>query len=70
MLGWREYLNDPASARAMIAKLNPALTPDGMQFTWKALRDAHFVAGDAPDGADLGQLDPKRWQIGTRSWST
>jgi len=60
--GWREYLIDPAPAHAMIAKLNPALTPDWMDFTWKALRDGHFVAGDAPNGADLGQLDPKRWQ--------
>ncbi|HWF38706.1 MAG TPA: ABC transporter substrate-binding protein [Candidatus Acidoferrales bacterium] len=60
--GWREYLIDPAPAHAMIAKLNPALTPDWMEFTWKALRDGHFVAGDAPNGADLGQFDPKRWR--------
>ena len=60
--GWREYLNDPAAAHAMISKLNPALTPDWMQFSWRALRDGHFVAGDDPSGAQLGQMDPKRWQ--------
>jgi NitT/TauT family transport system substrate-binding protein len=60
--GWREYLNDPGPAHAAISKLNPALTPDWMQFSWKALRDGHFVAGDDPSGAQIGQMDPKRWQ--------
>jgi NitT/TauT family transport system substrate-binding protein len=59
--GWSEYLNDPAAANAAIAKLNPALSPDWMQFTWQALRDGHFVAGDDPSGAQLGQMDPERW---------
>jgi len=59
--GWKEYLNDPAVAHAMIAKLNPALNPEWMQFTWQQLRDGHFVRGDDPSGAQLGQMDPKRW---------
>jgi NitT/TauT family transport system substrate-binding protein len=59
--GWKEYLNDPSPAHAMIAKLNPALNPEWMQFTWQQLRDGHFVAGDDPSGAQLGQMDPKRW---------
>ncbi|MBZ5644503.1 MAG: ABC transporter substrate-binding protein [Acidobacteriia bacterium] len=59
--GWRDYLNDPAAAHAAIAKLNPALNPEWMQFTWQKLRDGHFVAGDDPSGAQFGQMDPKRW---------
>jgi NitT/TauT family transport system substrate-binding protein len=59
--GWRDYLNDPSAAHATIAKLNPALSPDWMQFTWQALRDGHFVAGEDPSGTQLGQMDPKRW---------
>ena len=59
--GWRDYLNDPAAANAAIAKLNPALNPDWMQFTWKTLRDGHFVAGDDPSGAQLGQMNEERW---------
>jgi NitT/TauT family transport system substrate-binding protein len=59
--GWRDYLNDPAAANAEIAKLNPALNPEWMQYTWQQLRDGHFVAGDDPSGAELGQMDPKRW---------
>ena len=59
--GWSDYLNDPAAANAAIAKLNPALSPDWMQFSWQALRDGHFVAGDDPSGAQLGRMDPERW---------
>jgi hypothetical protein len=25
------------------------------------LRDGHFVAGEDPSGAQIGQMDPKRW---------
>ena len=60
--GWRDYLNDPAPAHAAIAKLNPALNPEWMQFTWQALRDGHFVAGDDPSGAQIGQMVPERWE--------
>ena len=59
--GWKDYLNDPAAAHAMIAKLNPALNPQWMDFTWHALRDGHFVAGDDPSGAELGQMNAERW---------
>jgi NitT/TauT family transport system substrate-binding protein len=60
--GWRDYLNDPAAAHAAIAKLNPALNPAWMQFTWQALRDGHFVSGSDASGAQIGQMDPARWQ--------
>jgi NitT/TauT family transport system substrate-binding protein len=59
--GWKDYLNDPSAAHAMIAKLNPALNAEWMKFTWQQLRDGHFVAGEDPSGAQLGQMDPKRW---------
>jgi len=59
--GWRDYLNDPAPAHATIAKLNPALNPEWMQFSWQQLRDGHFVAGDDPTGAQLGQMEAGRW---------
>jgi NitT/TauT family transport system substrate-binding protein len=59
--GWRDYLNDPTAAHAAIAKLNPALSPDWMRFTWQALRDGHFVTGDDLSSAQLGRMDPERW---------
>lgn len=61
--GWREYLNDPTAAHATIAKLNPALSPEWMNFSWRGLRDGHFVAGDDPTGAQLGQMTASRWTI-------
>ena len=59
--GWRTYLSDPADAHTAIAKLNPALSPEWMQFSWQAMRDGHFVAGDDPSGAGLGQMTADRW---------
>jgi len=59
--GWRDYLNDPSAAHAQIAKLNPALNSEWMEFTWRALRDGHFVAGDDPSGAQLGKMNAERW---------
>jgi len=61
--GWREYLNDPAAAHAAIAKLNPALNPEWMNFTWQALRDGHYVTGNDPSGAQLGQMTGQRWNM-------
>jgi NitT/TauT family transport system substrate-binding protein len=59
--GWREYLNDPAPAHGLISKLNPAVTPDWIQFSWQALRDGHFVTGDDSNGGQLGNMTPERW---------
>jgi NitT/TauT family transport system substrate-binding protein len=57
--GWRDYLQDPAAAHAVIIKLNPALNPEWMRFTWQALRDGHFITGD--DGSELGKMRAERW---------
>jgi NitT/TauT family transport system substrate-binding protein len=59
--GWREYLNDPTAAHAAIAQLNPALNAQWMSFSWQALRDGHFVTGDDPSGARVGQMAAERW---------
>jgi NitT/TauT family transport system substrate-binding protein len=59
--GWSDYVNDPAAANAAIAKLNPALSQDWMQFSWQALRDGHFVAGDITGDAQLGRMNAERW---------
>src|SRR6201996_5501126 len=59
--GWRDYLVHPDDINAEIARLNPAMSVPQMKFSYEALRDQHFVAGDAPDGADLGRFDAARW---------
>jgi NitT/TauT family transport system substrate-binding protein len=60
--GWRQYLMDPAPANAMILKLNPALSPAWVQFSWQALHDGHFVKGDDPNKDETGQMNAQRWQ--------
>ncbi len=57
--GWREYLQDPSAAHATIIKLNPALNPEWMNFSWHALKDGHFV--DGSEGEDLGAMRAERW---------
>jgi len=60
--GWREYMQDPTATNAVIMKANPAMNVEWMNYTWKELRDRHFIMGDAPDGSQQGQFDPARWQ--------
>ncbi len=59
--GWRDYLNQPAAANQAVSKLNPALTPAWVEYSWQALRDGHFVAGDDTSGARVGQMRAERW---------
>jgi len=59
--GWRDYLNDAGPAHAEIARLNPALNPAWMQFSWQQLREGHFVTGESSSGAQLGQMEAQRW---------
>ncbi len=57
--GWRDYIQDPSLVNARLLRLNPALAPEQMQFTWQALREGHFVDGGDP--ADTGRMEPERW---------
>jgi NitT/TauT family transport system substrate-binding protein len=59
--GWKDYLADPNAANQVIKKLNPELNNERMQFSWRALRDGHFIEGEKTSQA-VGQLDPQRWQ--------
>src|ERR1700753_221714 len=59
--GWRDYLLHPDDINAAIGKLNPAMSAAQMKFSYEGLRDQHFIAGDAANGADLGRFDPARW---------
>ena len=52
-----------AHRHVLISKVNPALTPNWIQFSWQALRDGHFVTGDDSTGAQLGQMTPERWAM-------
>jgi NitT/TauT family transport system substrate-binding protein len=58
--GWRDYMNDPKDVNAELLRLNPAMSPDQMDFTWAALKAGHFIySGDDP--MEAGDLQPARW---------
>ena len=59
--GWREYLQDPTAAHAVILKLNPALNPEWMAYSYAALKSGGFVTGGDASGAKVGQFDAGRW---------
>jgi NitT/TauT family transport system substrate-binding protein len=57
--GWRDYLSDSTTANTEISKLNPAMSPDQMQFSTQTLRDQHFITG--PDPSQFGHFTSGRW---------
>jgi NitT/TauT family transport system substrate-binding protein len=59
--GWQDYLKDPTAANTAISKVNPALNPEWMQFTWQALREGGFVTGDDHSGKHVGAMQAARW---------
>jgi NitT/TauT family transport system substrate-binding protein len=59
--GWRDYMQDPAAANALIDKLNPAMNRDWAKYSYEQLKQGNFVTGDDPSGALVGHLDPARW---------
>jgi len=69
--GWQDYIADPTAANALIQKLNPALNPEWMSYSYRALKTGGFVTGQNsedsltnssnPPASQLGQFDPARW---------
>ena len=60
--GWKDYMQDPTAANALILKLNPALSPEWEQYSYAQLKKGNFVTGPDTSGAQIGQFDPARWQ--------
>ena len=60
--GWCDYMIDPAAANAMILKLNPALNPDWMHYSYNALKQGNFITGNPAAGEKVGQFNASRWQ--------
>jgi len=59
--GWRDYMQDPTVANALIQKLNPAMSKEWATYSYNALKSGHFVTGSDPTGAEIGKFDPARW---------
>jgi NitT/TauT family transport system substrate-binding protein len=61
--GWDDFMNgDPAPAKAMILKLNQAMSDDFVDYSMKAMRDEKIIFGDPGAGERLGRMTRKRMQ--------
>lgn len=59
--GWADFMSgDPAPAKALIAKSNPNMSDEFMDYSIKAMRDFHIVEGRPEDGERLGQMTRAR----------
>ena len=61
--GWKSYLDSPEAVHAEVRRRNPDLTPEKMEFSWKALKDGGFVLGDPAKGESGGRMTPERWKF-------
>jgi NitT/TauT family transport system substrate-binding protein len=60
--GWRDYLQDPAQVDREIARLNPAMSPEQMQFSIETLKSGNFIDGDGSADSHLGHFTAERWK--------
>ena len=58
--GWKDYLTDPTETNRELLRLNPELNPSKMDYSWKALKEGHFVLGNPANGEVQGVWDGKR----------
>jgi NitT/TauT family transport system substrate-binding protein len=59
--GWSAYLKNPEKGNALILKLNPTQSPEGMLFAFKTMCALRFVEGEAARGDAPGQIKPERF---------
>lgn len=61
--GWKEYLyGDPTPAFREIAARNIQMTPDFLEFSYRAMKEKRLVDGDPSKGEAIGVLSRKRLQ--------
>jgi len=61
--GWDDFMNgDPSPAKALIARGNPGMTGEFMDYSIGVMRDAHIVAGRPEDGERIGAMTRGRLQ--------
>ncbi len=59
--GWADFMGgDPAPGKALIAKSNPNMSDEFMNYSIKAMHDAHIVEGKPEDGERNGLMTRKR----------
>ncbi len=60
ILGWRQYLDDPATTNARIHELNPEMGIDILRFGAETIKPLSETGLDSPE--QLGRMTAERWQ--------
>ena len=60
--GWEDYLQDPTAAHKEIVQRNPEKSSEFLDYSWRKLKEYHFVSGDPAKGEAIGVLDATRWR--------
>jgi NitT/TauT family transport system substrate-binding protein len=61
--GWDDFMNgDPSPAKALIARRNPNMSNEFMDYSIKAMRDYHIISGKPEAGERIGLMTRARMQ--------
>jgi NitT/TauT family transport system substrate-binding protein len=62
LLGWRDYLDNPAPGNVLIKQDNPKMTDDRLAYAVKTMKDIKLLNGDAAATQGIGIMTEPRWQ--------
>jgi NitT/TauT family transport system substrate-binding protein len=62
LLGWRDYMTNPAPANVLIKQDNPKMTDDRIDYAIKTMKEMKILNGDAAATQGIGVMTEARWQ--------
>ena len=62
LLGWRDYLDNPGPANALIKQANPKMTDERIAFAIEQLKALNVVGGGDAAVQGIGTMTPARWE--------
>lgn len=62
MLGWKEYLQNPAPGNALIMRANPKQTPKQLAYGVKTMLTGALLEGPAAEKDGIGTMTTARWK--------
>ena len=62
LLGWRDYIANPAPGNVLIKRDNPKMTDDRIAYAIKTMKDLKVLDGDAAATQGIGIMTDVRWR--------
>ncbi len=62
LLGWRDYLANPAAGNVLIKQDNPKMTDDRIDFAIKTMKAIKLLDGEAAATQGIGIMTDERWK--------